>query len=271
MKKLILTSLVSIIIILGGYGIYLGIVEIWGEKSQELVTKIEERKSTIEERKSTIEEYRMGSPTSMDLTPTYDSFQISPLERLTIFFESDMIFEGDIVKVKGAATNVKEHIQEIVLIINDGSWSVSGKTLPEIKYEEKQAEKVGRVIVLTSETNPSFSSEIPMKFLSSGEIHATGIFQFVNNTVSPINIDGKLLPVYSQADKLQVETNKAILKQIDQTELSNFQQERTNQLFLGLSIIAIALAPIISGCDFLYRIHIDTNRKEDDGNYKIYR
>ena len=82
-------------------------------------------------------------------------------------------------------------------------------------------------------------------------------------------MDQKLITIYSQTDKLQTETNISIKKQTEQTEFSNLQQERTNQLFLGLSIIAIALVPIVSGFDFLFRIHIDNNRKEDD-NYKIY-
>ena len=67
----------------------------------------------------------------------------------------------------------------------------------------------------------------------------------------------KLFTISSRIDKIQAETNISIQKQIEQTEFSNLQQERTNQLFLGLSIIGISLVPILGGFNFLFRIHVN--------------
>lgn len=262
MKRLIITSFVSILVILGFYGIYLGLVEIWGDKAQELIKEIDNYSFT--------EEFPIGITTTSDLISVYEQRNENPVKHLFLTLENDVIFAGDTIGIKLEAQDVDGDIDGIFLIFNDGSWTTANKTRDEIIYEKDRAQKIGRLIEVTHLSTPKFTSIVPMRFMIPNEdIYITGAMLYSNKTISIINMDQKLITIYSQTDKLQTETNISIKKQTEQTEFSNLQQERTNQLFLGLSIIAIALVPIVSGFDFLFRIHIDNNRKEDD-NYKIY-
>lgn len=248
MKYLRLTIL-SLIIIIGGFCILaIGVETIFGND-------VEELKSKVEKNKESIRVYEVGSPLTFSITPEFDSPNL-PANPIYLTIEKNIIFDGDVVKITANAENVQDHVLEIALILNDGTVSLTNKTGDEIQFEVDYAKKHHLLLVLNPHTQPPFYDEIHTKFSKSGtSFHVAGGIILNNSSFDTLHNSNELFTIYSQADKLDVETNKAILEQIDQTKLNNIQQEITNQIFLGLSIIGIAVIPILGGFDFLFRIH----------------
>ncbi len=250
MKKPKTTVIVGIVIVGGFVLLGFGINEICGSESQELIKKIDNYSFT--------QEFPIGKPVTIDLIPVFEQRKEAPFKHLYLTLENDVVFGGDVIEIKLEGQEVRDDVARAFLIVTDDDWTTSGKKLEEIVYERDRAEKIKRLVEITSYTDPKFISVEPMQFLRPNtDIHVTGAILFVNKTFSVINLDDVLFTTASRTDRIEAETNVAIQKQIEQTEFGNLQQERTNQLFLGLSIIGVALVPIIGGFDFLFRIHID--------------
>lgn len=250
MKHLILTIGISIIIIGGFILLGIGIDHIMGEPVQKL-------KSQIEEAKNTPHKYSIGKPIAYEMTGTFSS-DVLPAKSIMLYIENNTIFDGDIIKIKMEAKDVSDDVIGFTFILNDGSWTLNNKTKKEIAFEHDYAKTHNTLLDLIRFSNPPFSAETSPKF-SKPDVtyHITGAILYNNGSYGTIDTSDGLFTIYPLTDKLQVFTNQAILKQIDQTEISNLQQDITNELFLGLSIIGLAVIPIVGGFDFLFRIHLD--------------
>ncbi len=250
MKRPRLTFGISIIIIGGFVLLGIGLDHICGEPIQKL-------KSQIEEAKNTSYRYSIGKPLAYEMTGTYLEDTL-PAKSVMLYIENNTIFDGDIIKIKMEAKDVNDDVIGFTFILNDGSWTLNNKTKKEIAFEQDYAGRHNTLLDLIRFSNPPFSAETSPKF-SKPDVtyHVTGAILYNNGSYGTIDTSDGLFTIYPLTDKLQVSTNQAILKQIDQTEISNLQQDITNELFLGLSIIGVALIPIIGGFDFLFRIHLD--------------
>jgi len=80
--------------------------------------------------------------------------------------------------------------------------------------------------------------------------------------------------IYPATERLQVVTNQATLDQIQETEKQIKFQDKTDTQIVGLSLVAVLLAPILIGSDIILRIylepHTDEMRKENLFNYKFW-
>ena len=245
-------TVISIVVLIGG-SILLGIGYdmIFGET-------VEKLKSDLKEAKKTVRVYDVSQPLTFDITPTYGNDTL-PVKSILLTLEKDIIFARDTVKIKAEAKGVDDDILEIALILNDGTiYFKKGTPRTEINFERDYARQYNLLLELNQATNPPFVDEINPKFSKPDlTFHVTGSILFKNGTIAVVQNSDGLFTIYSKINKLQVDTNKAILEQTDIIEINNIQQEITNQIFLGLTVIGIAVIPIVGGFDVLIRIYLD--------------
>jgi len=242
------------VIIFGGIVLGIGFDMIFGEK-------VEKLNSDLEEAKENIRVYDIGEPLTFDLTSAFDPNGTLPAKSIFLTLEKDIIFARDTVKITAKAIDVKNDVSGFLFVLNDGTISFTNETTnKEIIFEGEYAEKHNLLLELSHETKPPFVDETSPRFNRPDvTYHVTGVILFKNESKAVINNSDGLFPIYSKINKLQVDTNKAILEQTDITKISNIQQEITNQVITGLTVIGIAIIPIVGGFDVLIRIYLDKN------------
>jgi len=207
-------------------------------------------------------EYSLGAITSVNMVPKFDSkfnSTFTPAENIKLNFDTLVIFEGDHIGITTTATGVNSKVSGIALLFNP-DIDITQASNPEIVNEISESKKFGTIIELSPNTNPPFYSRNTIPFLiPNEEVRIQGI-ALVGNTLHRLANPEFVTIVHPATDKLQADTNRAILKQIEETKIATEAQERTNNIFLGLAWIGVAIVPILAGTDILLRIHFDSKR-----------
>lgn len=167
-------------------------------------------------------------------------------------FETLEVFTGDKVKLTVSAPQASTNLSEIKIYVgtSDLDSSDHNKLL-----ESLEGLPPDNTLTLYPNSDPPFTGEKPFKFTIDGQrVVIYAISKGINNTYYPYK-SNVIFTVYSQIDKLQVKTNNAILEQ-------NAEQEKTNKIFIGLTLLGVAITPMLIGADILLRIHFET--KDDE-------
>ena len=99
------------------------------------------------------------------------------------------------------------------------------------------------------------------------DVNIQGVWIIDADTYGYMVSNKTILTVLPRTEKLLVETNKAILEQIYETQLSTQEQKKTNDIILGLTLIGLAAIPILVGSDILLRIYLKV--KNEDQSFNI--
>lgn len=178
---------------------------------------------------------------------------------LKINFDTIDIFQGDEIGVTVSTIGVKPYVALIYVIIADPSFDMN-MTTRELVQQIEQGKKYRNVIELNPYSNPPFYARQIVPFPQPHQevvFYATVLHN--DGTHERLITNQIFTTVLSKVDKLQAETNMAILQQIDETKISNAQQEQTNKIFMGVSWIGVAIAPMLAGVDILLRIRFDSH------------
>ena len=169
-------------------------------------------------------------------------------KRVLISFETLEVFAGDTIEITASAPYASKNIKLISVIVGDRSFYFGddvGKILRNMDIIPEN------IIRLSPDTDPPFRTSKNIQFFRPNqEVIIYAISFGEQSTLAKFKSD-VAFTVNSRVEKLQVQTNNAILEQIN-------EQKKTNQIFLGLTWIGIAVIPILAGVDILLRIHFET-------------
>ena len=171
---------------------------------------------------------------SFTIYPKYKSLEFVPFRDIEIIFEKSDIFEGDIVKVTAIGNEVNDNVVLISLFVVDSTFDISElDSSKAISHERAKLTERQKVIDLFPTTDPPFQTTMKVPFLTTDKITVNG-FYFLKDSehVIPIKSSGTIFTVNSQNEKLQIETNKALLTQIEETKI--VQQEQKKQIIFSL-------------------------------------
>ena len=201
--------------------------------------------------------FKLEKLTSVNLFPEHKDEQTALFKRIKINFDTMVIFEGDEVGLTATATGVDPKVNAIALVITNPTEKLSQLSLEYLGKEIEAKKDFGQVIELAPFTNPPFHSRVIIPFSETNQdVIIFGVIRTEDGLLHGLRSDQVITTVHPRTDKLQAETNKAILKQIEETEKQTIQQDETNTLFLGLTWIGVSAFPLWFGGEIILRIHL---------------
>lgn len=196
---------------------------------------------------------RLGNLTSVNLIEPEFATDDDPATLLKVNFDTLTIFQGDVVGIKVTADGIKPDVQGIAVLIEDDTFDLN---MTHLGKEIERGRKYNTTFELIPDLNHQASVKKNVPFLTPHQkVTIYGIALYDNNSSKRFFSDQIVTTVLSDVDKLQQETNNIL-------RISDARQEKTNLIFIGLSLIGIAIAPIIAGVDIFLRIHFDRNDNE---------
>lgn len=168
-------------------------------------------------------------------------------KHIKVNFETLEVFAGDTVNISVSAPSASPNLKKITTIIADPDFYFGDDT--ETLSRAIENISIENIIELLPSTNPPFHATKDIKFFRPNQEVVVYVISVGESSITKY-ASNVAFTVHSQADKLQVQTNNVILEQVK-------QQEKTNQIFLGLAWIGVAVIPILVGIDILLRIHFE--------------
>lgn len=202
--------------------------------------------------------FSLDKLTSINLLPKPGEEDIL-VDWIKVNFDTMVIFEGDSVGLTATATGINEQVEAIAIIITDPNqklWELSNKELGQVIEEDK---KFLQVLELSRFSDPPFHTRMMVPFLvPNHEVMLLGVV-LTENGLHRLKSDEVVTTVNPRIDKLQAETNRAILLQIEETKKETIEQAKTNNIILGLAWIGVSAIPILAGFNVVLRIYFKEN------------
>lgn len=213
----------------------------------------ENRDETLKLLEEEIEEFQIGGLTSLmflDLTPS------PAFERVKINFDTMLVFKGDKVTTRSNAEVYDTAITEIILLISSPNYDFNNMTENEINDTFRKEDTRGRVVKLLPDSVPPFQTIKEIPFNDEGENIAVHLFIVRENTLIPRDSSDSKFTVYSSIDRLEAESNQALKQLVEHETFATKVQIRQTDTIIGLTWIAIAVAPLIVSGDILIRLFL---------------
>jgi len=200
--------------------------------------------------------------TTLNITPAYKDEEKTPVKYVKVNFDTTVIFQGDKVNITATGVEVTPEVIAIFLFVTESSFDISEFSGDYLAREINSGKRFKNVIELYATTVPPFHQTLEVPFLQANQdINIQGVWIKDSDNYGYMISDESILTVHPRTDKLLAETNKAILEQIYETQLSIQEQKKTNDIILGLTWIGIAAIPILVGTDILLRIYLKTEKQ----------
>lgn len=246
-RQTVFLSIALVLFLVGGTFLEKGGKILYDDLSRNLSQQLEEE----------IEEFQLGTLTSVTLWPTKDFKETAPVENIKINFDTLVVFAGDEIGYKAEAKVTNPEIIGVALMVVSPSEHFEGITGPDAYQEVLDARPYGQVIELSVKSEPPFITSGKIPFLQANANIALHGFVFKENeTFEQIDTSGTIFTVYPTVARLEAVTNQAVLKQIQQENISSKIQNRQTNVIIGLAWIAIAWMPLVIAADILIRLYI---------------
>ena len=198
--------------------------------------------------------------TSINIIPTYESEEKTPVKYVKVNFDTTVIFEGDTVGLTATGIDIDPDVIAVYLFVEEPDYNITKYSGEDLGREINSAKAFNQIIELFPTTVPPFHSREEIPFLKAYQnVNIQGVWIKDEDNYGYMTSDETILTVHPRTDKLLAETNKAILEQITETQLSTQEQKKTNDLILGVTLIGLAAIPILVGTDILLRIYLKVN------------
>lgn len=209
-------------------------------------------------------------PKTATLTPTYDSEKNALVDQILITFDTTVIFEDDWIGVNATAIGVDPSVLGIVLFVTSPMHDIKSLSGNNLAREINHGIKNNITLQLYSTVEPKFKTREMIPFYQAGqEVTIKGVIILKNTTRGDekLNYQDRNIPKYVElnspvftvlpkTEKLQAITNNAVILLVNQTRVSNWGQDKANNLILGLTWIGIGIIPFLVGTDMLLRIYL---------------
>jgi len=200
--------------------------------------------------------------TSINLTPTYEDEETAMVKYVKVNFDTMVIFEGDTVGLTATGVDVSPEIIAIYLFITEPYFDLTNLSGDNLGREINSAKAFNQVIELFPTDDPPFHKRLEVPFLQAyQDVTIHGVWVVSSDRYGHMVNDKPILRVHPLTDKLIAETNKALLEQITETQLSTQEQQKSNDIILGLTLIGLAAIPILVGTDILLRIYLRVKKE----------
>jgi len=194
---------------------------------------------------------------SINITPTYDTEEKTPVKYVKVNFDTTVIFEGDTIGLTATGIDVDPEVIAIYLFITEPDDDITKYSGEDLGREINSAKAFNQIIELFPTTVPPFYSRTEIPFLKAYQnINIQGVWVKDESNYGYMISGETILTVHPRTDKLLAETNSAVMEQIYETKISTQQQKKTNDVILGLTWIGLAAIPILVGTDILLRIYL---------------
>lgn len=193
---------------------------------------------------SSTTEIKLGEPTFVNIVGGGEQDFTKYVE---VNFETLEVFAGDTISITASAPLASRNLVNITMIIADPDFYFGDDN--DHLFHSIANMPPEYIIGLFPNTDPPFKTTKEVKFVKPNQEVMIYAVSFGINSIAKYKSD-VAFTVHSQTDKLQVKTNTAILDQIT-------EQEKTNAIFIGLSLIGIAVIPMLIGADIFLRIYFN--------------
>lgn len=229
---------------LGLWILQIGLV-ILHEDSQKEIGKNLEKKIT---------EFELNKPISWITEPPIEAN--APFKKIKINFDSDIIFVGDKTGVRVNVDVTDSNLLAMFFIPTKPDEDFSKKSAKELNEIINKSAEYGKIIEVTSLTDPPFETKVEMPFDREGEIAFQVILLNKDYAYTGTPNTGTVITVYPRIDKLTAETNQAILRQTEHDNITAEVQNRKTDVIIGISWIAVSLIPLVVAGDILIQLFI---------------
>jgi len=181
----------------------------------------------------------------------------SELDHVKLNFDTTTIFDGDSVGVTATAFGVKPDVALIGIIIAEQSKNYTKFTGIQAVRDLNIDTAFNQSVILVPQTNPSFQTRTEFTFLQAFKpITFHGFVFLYNQSFAQLSSHETAFTILPKTDKLQAETNLAVLMQINETKKATFSQDTYNNIVLGLTWLGVGAIPVLVGTDILLRIYV---------------
>lgn len=198
-------------------------------------------------------EVRIHELTSINLFPSTTHNGEKLVDRIKVNFDTLVIFEGENIEVTSSATGVNEkYVTGIFVLLVTPSLDFKNMPVDDLAEEVERLVNFKKALVLTQESNPPWKTRLAVPFLESGQKIMVQTVIEVNGTIAyRVYSYNEITTVNPAIDKLSSEADKAIMELVEKIEISNYEQQRTNRILIGIGYVGIGIVIIIGAIDVL--------------------